>query len=149
MNRLSLTVQVKFDTAHRLAEHDGKCRNLHGHTYRLEVTVSRMSDRHVNDEDMVTDFGVIKGMINENVTDVYDHAYVVGDANDRVAQSCIESGMKVVELSTPWHSKQTTAEAMVVDISGRLFPPFISAGLRLESLRLWETDRCSAELTFR
>lgn len=61
--------EFTFDSAHFLTKYHGKCENLHGHTYRLRVTVSGP----VNEEGMVVDFKELKALVKERVIDRYDH----------------------------------------------------------------------------
>lgn len=61
--------EFTFDAAHFLTKYHGKCENLHGHTYRLRVTV----EGPVGEEGMVVDFKVLKSLVKEKVIDKYDH----------------------------------------------------------------------------
>jgi len=61
--------EFTFDSAHFLTKYHGKCENLHGHTYRLRVTVSGP----VQEDGMVLDFKELKGLVKERVIDRYDH----------------------------------------------------------------------------
>jgi len=68
----SLTVGFTFEAAHCLPEHRGECSRLHGHSYRLEVTVSGP----VGPDGMVVDFGRLKQLVRETVIDRVDHRYL-------------------------------------------------------------------------
>jgi len=74
--------EFTFDAAHRLEQYHGKCETLHGHTYRLRVTVEGKPD----EEGMVMDFLELKKLVNENVLSRLDHAYL----NDVVPQPTAE-----------------------------------------------------------
>jgi 6-pyruvoyltetrahydropterin/6-carboxytetrahydropterin synthase len=65
-----------FDAAHQLPLHDGKCRNLHGHTYRVEVTASGTLIDEGSKSGMVIDFGDIKQVWDEHIKPVVDHQYL-------------------------------------------------------------------------
>ena len=109
---LSVTKQFRFAFAHHLPNHPGLCKNLHGHSGKLEVTIYSVGgpDKTTG---MVMDFGVLKKIVNEAVVDVLDH-------------SCLND---VVELPT--------AENMILWILDRLewrIPPHI----KIKRLRLWE-----------
>ncbi len=86
----------KFDAAHRLPHHPGKCRDLHGHAYRLVVTVDRPVDPATG---LAVDFSSLKAVVKREIVDLLDHRYV----NDLVANP--------------------TAEEMAVWIWGRLTGP--------------------------
>lgn len=65
-----VTKKFTFDSAHKLINYEGKCKNLHGHTYSLYVTVSGEIDKLSG---MVVDFNLIKNVVNENVIYILDH----------------------------------------------------------------------------
>jgi len=65
--------RFEFEAAHRLPDHPGKCRELHGHSYKLFVKVDRAVDRASG---MVIDFSDLKGIVSECVVSRLDHIYV-------------------------------------------------------------------------
>lgn len=67
-----LSKEFIFDAAHRITDYQGKCEKLHGHTYRLKVTVKG----DIKDDGMVIDFAVIKRVVQEKVIDKLDHSYL-------------------------------------------------------------------------
>lgn len=85
---------VEIDSAHRLSFHKGKCQNLHGHRWKIEVRVSSWN----KEEDMVIDFGVIKGLISE-----WDHKVLVYERDDVLYDKT--AGMERIVLGF-----ETTAE---------------------------------------
>lgn len=64
-----VTKEFTFDSAHFLTKYHGKCENLHGHTYRLRVTV----EGSIQEDGMVIDFVELKKLVKERVVDRYDH----------------------------------------------------------------------------
>ncbi|RYM01743.1 6-carboxytetrahydropterin synthase QueD [Sporolactobacillus sp. THM7-7] len=116
--RVAVTKSFTFDAAHNLERYEGKCKNLHGHTYQLEITVSG----YLNDIGMAVDFGEIKEMFRENIQAKLDHRY----------------------LNEVLPGMNTTAENVIVWIWEQLDRAMDARGLhdqghRLESLRLYET----------
>lgn len=99
----SVTGSFSFDAAHRLPWHPGKCANLHGHTYLLDVTVTG----DLTPDGIVIDFADIKALVTKHVLDDYDHA----DLNDflpnptaeliaaDIANRIIASGLAVTEVT--------------------------------------------------
>lgn len=81
---MNITKKFTFDCAHKLINYDGKCKNLHGHTYTLLITVQGRVDKKSG---MIIDFGILKNIVNEKVIDVFDHAYI----NDIIAQPTAEN----------------------------------------------------------
>jgi 6-pyruvoyltetrahydropterin/6-carboxytetrahydropterin synthase len=67
--RTSVTCTFRFEAAHRLPWHPGKCRQLHGHSYRLDVTVSGPLDHH----GVVLDFDHLTEVVTREVIDRWDH----------------------------------------------------------------------------
>lgn len=113
-----------FDSAHRLDDYIGKCANLHGHTYKLEVQVKGRTDHR----GIVIDFGDLKQIVNEQIIQKYDHKFL----NDLL----------------PFH---TTAENMVIfffQIIDNYLKKLINAqDIELQRVRLWETPTSYAEIT--
>jgi 6-pyruvoyltetrahydropterin/6-carboxytetrahydropterin synthase len=70
--KTSVTRTFAFEAAHQLPWHAGKCRNLHGHGYRLEVTV----EGPVGDDGMVLDFAEVEAVVEREIIARYDHTYL-------------------------------------------------------------------------
>jgi len=79
MSEPSCRVKVAFDfeAAHRLPQHPGKCKELHGHSYHLVVTVERRVARETG---MAIDFADLKQIVRREVVDRLDHTYL----NDKI-----------------------------------------------------------------
>ena len=132
---ITVTKTVKFDAAHVLTNHQGLCKNLHGHTYRVDVSVSRPEE---DGRDMVIDFKDLKSIANEVICDRFDHAFVynTGSAGEREIAAVVEkNGMRTVAI--PFRS---TAENLAKMFFNDLEPRV--AGL--SAVRVWETaDSCA------
>jgi 6-pyruvoyltetrahydropterin/6-carboxytetrahydropterin synthase len=66
---ISITKIVEFEAAHHLPGHKGRCHNLHGHSYKLEVEVGGI----INADGMIMDFGILKIVMENLVDDYFDH----------------------------------------------------------------------------
>ena len=79
MSRIRVTKEFSFEMAHMLEGYDGPCSEIHGHSYRLFVTVAGTpcSDPQNPKYGMVIDFGVLKRIVGGRIVDVYDHSLVV------------------------------------------------------------------------
>ncbi|MGD9678773.1 MAG: 6-carboxytetrahydropterin synthase QueD [Vulcanibacillus sp.] len=93
-----LKVEHSFDSAHFLAGYDGKCGNIHGHRWRVEIEVQ--SDSLINDgqlEGMVIDFADLKNDVKEMV-DYYDHAFIiqVNTMREETLNCLLEDGFRVI-----------------------------------------------------
>ena len=112
--------------AHMLANHWGACRNLHGHSYRLHVTVMRIAELAVND--MVVDFSDLKSLVNKLIVYKYDHAFLYWENSDdegeqAIAAAAMKFGHKVVGMK-----QRPTAENMLYDIADSLHSPTATDG---------------------
>ena len=131
----TVTRTVKFDAAHILTNHKGLCKNLHGHTYRVDVSAAMSDDEQ---GDMVMDFKDLKRVSVEAICDVFDHAFIYNteSAGEReIAAVLGKYGMRVAPL--PFRS---TAENLARHFYGKLLP--LVPGL--VSVKVWETaDNCA------
>ena len=132
----TVTKTVRFDAAHVLTNHEGLCKNLHGHTYRVDVSVScgdGMSG------DMVMDFKELKRIANETICERFDHAFMYNTASPgetEIAAVVERNGMRTVPI--PFRS---TAE----NLAKLFFFELEKKIPDLSSVRVWETQDSSAE----
>lgn len=142
MPKIRVTKKFHFEMAHALYEYDGICRNIHGHTYHLEVTLIgdiRKENGHPKDG-MVIDFGLLKKWVEEKIVHVFDHALVV---NSLFPEDNIEAFKKATERLVVVEFQPTT-ENLVVHFSKILQQAFPS-NVSLFSMRLYETENSFAE----
>lgn len=83
MPTLRIAKEFTFDSAHFLKDYHGKCENLHGHTYRMRVTIE--GERQPNG--LIMDFAEIKKIVNEKVVNIWDHANI----NDTLEHASVEN----------------------------------------------------------
>ncbi len=143
MNTIRITKEFSFETGHALYGYDGKCRNVHGHSYKLSVTVV---GKPVEQPDavklgMVIDFGDLKKIVKEEVVDPFDHATVFNKNTPHLelARELETRGHKVILADY-----QPTSENMVTDFAQKIsakLPDYI----KLHSLKLRETETAYAE----
>jgi 6-pyruvoyltetrahydropterin/6-carboxytetrahydropterin synthase len=93
--RTSVTRTFTFDAAHRLPWHSGKCRNLHGHTYRLEVTVAGP----LNEDGIVVDFADLAFVVRTEVVQRYDHQFLNDHFDNPTAEMLATSFFKELEAA--------------------------------------------------
>ena len=139
---IRLTKEFSFEAAHALGGYDGPCREIHGHSYRLFVTIK--GEPSVNPEDpkqgMVMDFGVLKQIVSEEIISRLDHALVLRSSTDEELRRVLASQFNnVVEVEY-----QPTCENMLDDFARRISMR-LPAGVVLHSLRLHETATSYAE----
>lgn len=143
MNTIRITKQFTFETGHALYGYDGKCKNVHGHSYKLSVTVIGSpitSTDHVK-LGMVIDFGDLKKIVKEEIILPFDHATVFNKNTPHVdlAQELIDRGHEVILANY-----QPTSENMVLDFAAKI-KARLPENIQLYSLKLRETDTAFAE----
>ena len=142
MSRIRLTKIFNFELAHALYGYDGPCRNIHGHSYQLEVTVSGipLDDASHPKHGMVMDFTDLKAIVSEQVVRRLDHALILnGDSPHRDIPQLDRNFEKVVFVDY-----QPTCENMLADFAERI-GKLIPERVRLESMKLKETPNSYAE----
>jgi 6-pyruvoyltetrahydropterin/6-carboxytetrahydropterin synthase len=140
--RIRITREFTFEMAHILKNYDGPCRNVHGHSYRLFVTLSGspLNDASNPKNGMVIDFGDLKNIVMTGIVDIFDHSVVVSSDYDAVKMDM----MKQTFGNTVVVGYQPTCENMVADFAVRL-KDALPAGVTLHSLKLYETAKSYAE----
>jgi 6-pyruvoyltetrahydropterin/6-carboxytetrahydropterin synthase len=138
--KITVTRRLEFDTGHRLLNHEGKCRHVHGHRYALEATFSAAS---LDKLGRVVDFGVIKEKLGAWLDVHWDHTLVLSeqdrDLGDNIAK---QTGQTVYYLPT-----NPTAENMAAYLFENICPAlFKGLGIKCEKLTLHETPNCKAEV---
>ena len=139
---IRLTKEFSFEAAHALGGYDGPCREIHGHSYRLFVTIkgTPSTDPMNPKQGMVMDFGVLKKIVNEEIISRFDHALVLRTtANEGLRRVLAEQFDNVVTVEY-----QPTCENMLDDFAHRLMKR-LPEGVTLHSLRLHETASSYAE----
>ncbi|HLA54538.1 MAG TPA: 6-carboxytetrahydropterin synthase [Flavobacterium sp.] len=143
MSKIRITKQFSFETGHALYGYDGKCRNVHGHSYKLSVTVigTPIADSDNVKFGMVIDFSDLKKIVKEEIVDVFDHATVFNKNTPHIelANELKSRGHHVILVDY-----QPTSENMVVDFAEKI-KSRIPDSIQLHSLKLQETETSFAE----
>lgn len=110
----TLTKRFDFEAAHQLPWHNGKCKNLHGHSYKLEVDI----EGELNENGIVEDFYEVSKICKGEIVNVYDHKLL----ND--------------------YFENPTAEVMAREFFNIIDKHWVNGGFsgRLSAVRLWETE---------
>ncbi|HUH28264.1 6-carboxytetrahydropterin synthase [Gelidibacter sp.] len=143
MSRIRITKQFSFETGHALYGYDGKCKNVHGHSYKLSVTVigKPITDASNVKFGMVIDFSDLKTIVKDEIVDVFDHATVFNKNTPHVelAKELKDRGHSVLLVDY-----QPTSEMMVIDFAEKIIK-HLPETIQLHSLKLQETDTSFAE----
>ena len=142
MVKIRITKKFDFEMAHALWNYDGACRNIHGHSYKLFVTVRGVpvQDNRNAKNGMVMDFGDLKKIVHENIVQRYDHCVVVSKEAPHDFLNQVEQMFDKYELT----SFQPTSENLLlyfVEVLEKKLPDDIE----LVKLQLYETESSYAE----
>jgi 6-pyruvoyltetrahydropterin/6-carboxytetrahydropterin synthase len=139
---IRITRQFHFEMAHALLNYDGRCSNIHGHSYILRVTLTgeiNISPGSPSDG-MVMDFGDIKTIVKNHIIDAFDHSLMI---NNLIPEDQVEPLRKTTKRIHLVNFQPTT-ENIVIYVATKLrkhLPPCVS----LFSVRLCETPNSYAE----
>ncbi|MCO6499283.1 MAG: 6-carboxytetrahydropterin synthase [Vicingus serpentipes] len=140
MSTIRITKEFQFEMAHALLGYDGPCKNIHGHSYKLKVTViGKVKEGTADsDEGMVIDFGIIKDIVNELIVHKYDHSLVLNEKM-KIEEEQFEFMNKLIIV--PF---QPTCEKLLVHYAN-LIQSKLPSNIQLHSLFLRETPNSYAE----
>lgn len=155
-----ITKEIEIDLAHRIPNHNGKCYNIHGHRYKVEVGVNDklVSEEGSSDEGTVIDFSDLKAIMMEEIDEKFDHSLCVfeDDILFPIFKS-LEEGESVhtvhgdVESYRPFKivilnfisTAENFAKYLYFVLKGRLSKKDIS----IAHVKVWETPTCTAVYT--
>lgn len=143
MSKIRITKKFTFEAGHALYGYDGKCKNLHGHSYKLSVTVigEPITDTSHVKLGMVMDFGDLKRIVKKDIEDVFDHATIFNKNTPHLelAQELKRRGHHVILVDY-----QPSTENMIVDFAAKIKAK-LPENIKLHSLKLQETETSYAE----
>ena len=141
-NTIRITKEFKFETGHALHGYDGLCKNVHGHSYKLSVTVvgNPIEDQSHVKFGMVMDFSDLKAIVNTLIVKPFDHATVLNtnSPHKELADSMEKRGHKIMRVAY-----QPTSEMKVVDFAEKIAKE-LPEHLSLHHLILRETETSHA-----
>ena len=133
---MKVTKTMRFDAAHVLTNHQGMCKNLHGHTYRVDVTVAQEPS---DTKDMVIDFKDLKLVCEELILSRFDHAFIYDETSPGECE--IAAVLKKHDLRTVALPFRSTAE----NLARYFFAVLRERVPSIASVKVWETPVSSAE----
>ena len=140
---IRITKEFRFETGHALYGYDGLCKNVHGHSYKLSVTLlgTPITDPNHVKYGMVMDFSNLKKIVNETIVTPFDHATVlnVDSPHKELADTMESRGHKIMRVQY-----QPTSEMMVLDFAEKI-KARLPEQLKLHHLILRETETSYAE----
>lgn len=140
---IRITKEFKFETGHALFGYDGLCKNVHGHSYKLAVTIlgKPITDSSDVKFGMVMDFSDLKAIVNKLIVKPFDHATVlnINSPHKELADAMEKRGNKIIRV--PY---QPTSEMMILDFAEKISTA-LPNHLKLQRLVLRETETSFAE----
>lgn len=144
---ISVVSQFTFEAAHRLFLYNGDCANIHGHSYRVEVSLmSTVNKEKENERDypgIAVDFKELKSIVSRHLKDKYDH-FLILNQNDPILKVISEYTSRINLFQTN-PTAEVMAERLYREIRGLLLRNEIKA--ELNYVKLWETEHCYVTAT--
>ena len=149
MEQVTVCKEVTFDCAHMLSGHEALCKNLHGHTYKVQVSVTNEQIIEGPSVDMVIDFKHLKDAITKSIMDKFDHAIIFSshkfrnEAEEDLFEWAYKHHMRFFEMP-----RRTTAEDMALFFRELIRQELTSIGYTPIniSVRVYETPTSFAEV---
>ena len=142
MSIIKITKQFSFEMAHALRNYDGLCRNIHGHSYKMDITLAGqpLQDESSPKNGMVMDFGDLKRLVNEEIISLLDHALVLNAKTDAQLVDVLKQNYEKIVIV----DFQPTTENLLNFIAGKI-QTRLPDDVKLTCVRLRETDTSYAE----
>lgn len=138
-----ITKTIEIDMGHRVPNHKSKCRNLHGHRYKIEVGVDDkvITDSGSSDEGMVIDFSDLKEIMIKEIDEVYDHSFTMhmGDEYYGIFADFKEQGQKINFVGFV-----PTAEKLAEHWYKIIKPKLLERNIKIKFVRVYETPTSTA-----
>ncbi len=137
---ITCTRRIEFDAAHRIMNHESKCKMLHGHRYAIEATFQA---KELDDLGRVIDFGVIKKLLGAWVDNNLDHNTILcikdKDLGNKIES---ETGQKIYYIT-----ENPTAENIAKHILEEICPKlFCDSDVKCIKIKLYETPNCYTDV---
>lgn len=132
----TITRTFEFDTAHRLAKHEGECSNIHGHRYKMAVEVGA---EKMDEMGRIIDFSKLKAIVSLWIDQFWDHSLIVQSDDSTLLEFLAEQELKYYIMPNA-----PTAENMAKHFFDKINESLKKAKVTLLSITIWETPTCSA-----
>ena len=131
-----ISKEIEFDAGHRVPLHESKCKNPHGHRYRLKVEIEGKLITEGPESGMVRDFSIVKQLMMERIHGVYDHSFIISNADLEMidAFEAVGADWKIHIVNFV-----PTAECLA-----KHFYDLLKDDLEIVQIQLWETPTSCA-----
>lgn len=136
---LTCTRRLAFDAAHRIPNHESKCKYVHGHRYEVEATFAA---RGLDELGRIVDFGVVKERLGGWLDVNWDHTAILSEHDRALGEAMAgATGQKIYYMPV-----SPTAENLADYLLKKVCPVlFADAGVECVGIRVWETPNCFAD----
>jgi len=138
---ISCTRIIEFDCGHRVIGHEGKCRNLHGHRYKLHAT---FECQELDSLGRVVDFSVIKKLLGGWIDENFDHTCILSTQDRELGDQITQITSQKIYYIDSNPTAENIAKYIFENIIPTLFPE--NSGLKCKKLTIFETPNCYAEI---
>jgi 6-pyruvoyltetrahydropterin/6-carboxytetrahydropterin synthase len=140
MSRIHAVRIIKFDSGHRVVNHESKCRSAHGHEYSAHIYAEGFG---LDTLGRVIDFSVIKERVGGWIDENWDHTMIISQHDPDLEKFKSLSGYKPIFIMPD----NPTAENMASYLLDRVCPVVLSGqNVRVTKIRLYETSNCYVEV---
>ena len=143
---MDITTRLEFDAGHRIPNHKSNCKNLHGHRYAIEVTVTGPihDDSKSSDFGMVIDFSDVKKIIKDLVVDTWDHAFIVYQDDKEIVNflNTLPNHKTVIFPVVPTAENMASQAYLILSIE---FNKRFNHQLKIKQIRMYETPNSWAD----
>ena len=109
---ITITKEFHVEAAHFLPDHPGLCKNLHGHSYKMLVTVSHANKKYDPDTKMAIDFGTLKAIVNKYIVDRVDHSHLNKFFNVPTAEYMVDHFAEILQFAFAKEKLQVNLEKL-------------------------------------
>lgn len=137
---ITCTRRLEFDSAHRIMNHESKCKLLHGHRYVVEATFSA---KELDDIGRVIDFGIIKSVLGAWIDEYLDHNTILCINDKNLGDNISKITSQKIYYMPQNPTAENIAKHLLYDICPQLF---INHPIKCIAIKVHETPNCSAEI---
>ena len=138
---ITCTRRIEFDAAHRVMEHESKCKHLHGHRYAVEATFAANA---LDRQGRVIDFGLVRDLLGSWVDAHWDHATILCERDKPLGDAIAAKTGQVIFYLAQNPTAENMAEYLLKVVCPKLFA---DKDARCTLIRLYETPNCYADAT--
>lgn len=133
---ITCTRRIEFDAAHRILNHESKCKMLHGHRYALEASFAA---KKLDDLGRVIDFGIVRELLGTWIDEHFDHNTILSIKDKKLGEKiAAETGQKIFYLD-----ENPTAENIAKFLFKKICPKiFAKKNVKCVAIKLYETPNC-------